>query len=114
MKFRYSTLSFALGLLLACGLAQALTPASYVAVEIAIRSITLEQLRERNSGNESDIDYRQRIQAKYKEYHTTPGQHVRYVNDHQAEIGKWLDEHPDEQAQLDALQSEFKYLILAD
>jgi hypothetical protein len=114
MKFRYSILSLALGFLLICGPARALTPASYVAAEIGVRSITLEQLRERQSGNESGTDYQQRIQAKYREYHTTPGQHVRYANDHQAEIDHWLAEHPDEQAQLDAIQSEFDYLISAD
>jgi len=88
-----------------------LTPNIYIDVEIAVRSITLEQLRERVSGEETGINYKQRIQEKYHYYAVSAGEHVRYANDHQAEIDAWLMVHPDKQLQLYNLNQEFNQLI---
>lgn len=91
--------------------AEELTPQTYIDIEISVRSITLEQLREMVSGKEIGINYLQKIAKKYEEYNTTSSDHLKYGNSNQANVKNWLKQHSDKQTELDQLGLEFEQLI---
>ena len=109
MKLQHSVL--ALFLASSVALAADLTPEQYIEIEIRVRTATLEQLKEKVSGEESDTDYVDWVRSVYKLYDVTSGEHLRYGNKHQKQIDTWLSENQDKQDELDQLATEFSELI---
>jgi len=96
------------GLVIAQEKASQLTPEQYTNLEIAVRSITLQELKEWATGNETGTDYKQLIKKQYQLYGVSAGSHLKYGNKNQPAIVLWLQSNPDKQAELDRLTSEFK------
>ncbi len=94
-------------------MAQELDAGQYIDLEIAVRSITLDEVRGRATGNETATDaaYKQQIKKKYQQYGVTAGSHLKYGNTHRKEISRWLQDHPEKQVELDNLAHEFEQLI---
>lgn len=92
-------------------IAQELTPKQYINLEIAVRSITLEEVRERAIGNKTNTNYKQLIKNEYQEYGTNAGSHLKYGNKHKQAIRTWLKNNPNKQSELDTLTSEFQRLV---
>lgn len=109
MRLQHSVLALLLASSVA--LASDLTPEQYIEVEIKVRTATLEQLKEKVSGEESGTDYIDWVRSIYQLYGVTSGNHLRYGNKHQKQIDKWLSDNQEKQDELDQLQKEFNQLI---
>ncbi len=96
------------GLVVIQGLAANLTPEQYINLEIAVRAITLQEVKEWASGNETATNYKQLIRKQYQSYGVNAGSHIKYGNKNQQAITRWLQSNLDKQAELDRLTSEFK------
>ena len=100
-------------LIVSASMAKDLGPGQYIDLEITVRSITLEEVRGRATGNEvaTDAEYKQQIKEKYQQYGVSAGSHLKYGNTHSKEITRWLQDHPEKQVELDNLANEFNQLI---
>ncbi|WP_028671754.1 hypothetical protein [Saccharospirillum impatiens] len=111
-------------------LAQELTPAHYVELDIAVRQATLDGVEERlallRAGVETDViqqrdaDTRQTITALYRQYGTTAPQAVAWATRNREAIEDWLAKNPEYQSEyhrlarlLDATSNELQSFALS-
>lgn len=99
-------------LMVSMAVAQELTPERYINLEIAVRSITLEEVRERATGNETDTNFQQLIRKQYQLFDVSAGSHLKYGNKNAKSVAQWLQDNPGKQIELDNLSNEFNRLIL--
>ena len=91
--------------------AQDLTPEQYINLEISVRTITLEEVKERATGNETGTDYKQLVKEQYQQYGISAGSHLKYGNKNKQAVAQWLESNPSKQVEMDNLTSEFNRLI---
>lgn len=116
-------LALSLGLWLLCATARAEIdgPDMFVYVEVSVREITLEGMRQRlallnSSGytveadNAVDAGTRVRIADIYAQFRTTAGAHVAYGTKHAQAIEAWLDQNPTWRSRYATLDSQFRSL----
>lgn len=115
--FHRLTLTLA-GLLLAglslTGIAQEMTPARYVAMDLEVRQATVTGAEERlalveaGAGPDAqfaaDAEVQERVGAIYRGYGTTGSQAAAWATRNRQAILDWLAEHPDRQADYDRLE----------
>jgi hypothetical protein len=91
--------------------AEILTPEQYIELEITVRSITLDKMREYMNGEDSGKNYKQQIKKAYLNYATTPGKHLSWGNKNPQKIDNWLQVNQDKKYELDQLTFEFEQLL---
>jgi hypothetical protein len=96
-------------------------PDMYVYVEVSVREITLEGMRQRlallqssdysvASDNTLDAQTRVQIADIYAQFGTTAGAHLAYGTRHVAQIEEWLEQNPTWKDRYAALDTQFRSL----
>jgi hypothetical protein len=111
-----------MGMACSSGLADSLDgPDMYVYVEVSVREITVEGMRQRLALLQSSDYTKQADEAIdtntqvlvadiYKQFGTTASSHVAYGTRHAEQVKSWLEENPSWQSRYAALDSQFRSL----
>ncbi|WP_434354910.1 hypothetical protein NF212_09315 [Parasalinivibrio latis] len=99
------------------GVTEELSAETWVEIEIAVRSLTVEGMENRHaflqqgasleSQYDSDSDIQSRIGDIYRNNGTTAVDHINFGRHNHADITTWLDGQPGYQDQLDSIDSAF-------
>lgn len=102
-----------LALLAQASVAQELTPARYVELDLAVRQATVEGVEARlalegagarpDAIHQRDDQTRQRVTRLYQHYGATPARAVAWASSNGQAIEDWLAEHPGQRAEYDRL-----------
>ena len=94
-------------------IAEEITAADYVAMDLQTRQMTLEGVKDRlvllQSGStlatqlESDAQTQQQVSEVYQAYGITSSKAIAWATQHSQAITQWLNAHPDQQAEYDRI-----------
>lgn len=101
-------------------MAQEMTAADYIAMDLQARQITLDGVRDRlallqlgaglDTQLESDADTQQQVDAIYQHYGLTSSSAIAWATQHTTVIADGLTDNPDQQAEYDRIARELDTL----